>query len=435
MEKSCIVVALDGLSDRSCVELGHRTPLQAAMMPNLDDIAARGSSGLYHALCPWVMAPAEAAHFIMLGYVPDEFPGRGYVEALSEGIPFTDEDVVFIASLVKVSRSGSTLVVDQWWPECSPEELKTVCDAIETYKDNYGTVEFYKTRRGGIAVAKGEVSSKVCDADPCIPGMPVVRVEPLGPYAHNPAAIRCANLMNAYIRHAFFRLSSHPINVKRVMEGKSPLNGIVTWGAGQTLSVMPFAEKWGLHALGIANGGAMQGVYKAAGIMAQGLPEEPRPEEEMALKLDRALQSIKDYELVYLHSDVLERASRLKDPLAKVQVLEAVDRGFASFAHELESRPDIIAVIVGGPAALSTGSRLSSGEPSPLVIAGDGLWRDGVQGFDEVHCSRGCLGRVSGTQLMQILLSLLGRSRLWGRRDIPLDLPHYPGVRKPLLLD
>lgn len=79
MEKSCIVVALDGLSDRSCPELGHRTPLQTAMMPNLEDIAAHGSSGLYHALCPWVMAPTEAAHFIMLGYVPDEFPGRGCV--------------------------------------------------------------------------------------------------------------------------------------------------------------------------------------------------------------------------------------------------------------------------------------------------------------------------------------------------------------------
>ena len=48
-----ILVLLDGLGDRSYAVLNHQTPLEAAKTPNMDRLAAMGSTGMFHASTPW----------------------------------------------------------------------------------------------------------------------------------------------------------------------------------------------------------------------------------------------------------------------------------------------------------------------------------------------------------------------------------------------
>ena len=48
MPSKCILILLDGLGDRAYVNLGHKTPLQAAETPNFDRLARLGSNGLFH---------------------------------------------------------------------------------------------------------------------------------------------------------------------------------------------------------------------------------------------------------------------------------------------------------------------------------------------------------------------------------------------------
>src|SRR5215203_1830072 len=77
-----VVVLLDGLGDRAHESLGGRTANEAAATPNLDALAARGSTGVLYAVGPGRAPSSEVAHWSMLGYRPDEFPGRAVLEGL-----------------------------------------------------------------------------------------------------------------------------------------------------------------------------------------------------------------------------------------------------------------------------------------------------------------------------------------------------------------
>ena len=68
MPKTCIMILLDGLGDRSYRELDNQTPLQAARTPVLDRIAGNGANGLFHPALLGQALPSENAHFAMLGF-------------------------------------------------------------------------------------------------------------------------------------------------------------------------------------------------------------------------------------------------------------------------------------------------------------------------------------------------------------------------------
>jgi len=129
-----VVFLLDGLADRAHEALGGRTGNEAAATPNLDALAARGSCGLLYAIGPGRAPSSEVAHWSMLGYRPDEFPGRAVFEALGRGQEVSADDVHAYAALRPSERRE-----DGWWltgrpdPERDEDEARALverCDGI-----------------------------------------------------------------------------------------------------------------------------------------------------------------------------------------------------------------------------------------------------------------------------------------------------------------
>jgi 2,3-bisphosphoglycerate-independent phosphoglycerate mutase len=102
-----VVLLLDGLADRAHDLLGGRTGNEAAATPNLDRLAAGGSCGLIYAVGPGRAPSSEVAHWSLLGYRPDEFPGRAVFEALGNGQDVDAAHVFAYAALRPAERSGS----------------------------------------------------------------------------------------------------------------------------------------------------------------------------------------------------------------------------------------------------------------------------------------------------------------------------------------
>ena len=130
-----VLVLLDGLGDRAHDVLGGRTAGEAAETPNLDALAAAGSGGLLYAVGPGRAPSSEVAHWAMLGYRPDEFPGRAVFEALGRGREVSHEHVFAYAALRPAERRD-----DGWWLTGRPDperdaqlaaELVERCDGIE----------------------------------------------------------------------------------------------------------------------------------------------------------------------------------------------------------------------------------------------------------------------------------------------------------------
>src|SRR3989440_9940938 len=129
-----VVILLDGLGDRAHEALGGRTGNEAGDTPNLDRVATSGSCGVLYAVGPGRAPSSEVAHWSMLGYRPDEFPGRAVFEALGRGQRVSAEHVFAYAALRPAERRD-----DGWWLTGRPdaqrdaeeaERLVETCDGI-----------------------------------------------------------------------------------------------------------------------------------------------------------------------------------------------------------------------------------------------------------------------------------------------------------------
>jgi 2,3-bisphosphoglycerate-independent phosphoglycerate mutase len=129
-----VVFLLDGLADRAHDALGGRSGVEAAATPNLDRLCAQGSNGVLYAVGPGRAPSSEVAHWSMLGYRPDEFPGRAVFEALGRGQDVSGDDVFAYAALRPAERRD-----DGWWltgrpdPERDADEAQRLverCDDI-----------------------------------------------------------------------------------------------------------------------------------------------------------------------------------------------------------------------------------------------------------------------------------------------------------------
>src|SRR5438132_745533 len=74
-----------------------------------DRFAAGGSCGLLYGVGPGRAPSSEIAHWAMLGYTPEEFPGRAVFEALGDGQELDPTDVFSFAALRPAERRADGL--------------------------------------------------------------------------------------------------------------------------------------------------------------------------------------------------------------------------------------------------------------------------------------------------------------------------------------
>jgi len=287
----------------------------------------------------------------------------------------------------------------------------------------------------GVLILRGAgLSRHVTDSDPLIIGQPLLKPLPWAGQEEDLSTRRTASLLSAYLVHAHQILDQHPLNLARFEQGLAQVNGVVTQRAGQATNVEPVGLRWGLRVLSLSSAAIYRGVFRALGAAAELLPEDEDPGRDLAAKVEAALQRLDRFDFIHVHSKAPDEAAHAKDPAAKAKVIEALDAGLAGLLRAAEQRGDLLIVVTGDHATPSCGEMVHSGENSPLLLHGAGVWRDAVQGFDEVQCAFGALGLLRGPELMQTILDRLDRGKLWGMRDHPRDLPFYPGPREPLLL-
>ncbi len=61
---------IDGIGDLPLKDLNLKTPLQAAMKPNIDRLAKMGWCGLMDPVEPGLACGSDTAHLSILGYDP-----------------------------------------------------------------------------------------------------------------------------------------------------------------------------------------------------------------------------------------------------------------------------------------------------------------------------------------------------------------------------
>ena len=428
MTKKCVLILLDGLGDRALPELNHRTPLQAASTPCLDQLAAIGSTGLYHAEKIGRPLPSENAHFALFGCRASEFPGRGTLEALGAGVELGEGDVAMLAHFACVLATLNGRLVLRYDRVCgTPEETDALFAAVEPYESEGVRVELTQTSgMFSVLTMRGDVSPFVTDSNPMVDGRRIPAVRPLASHESDPAAQRTARVLSTYLRRAFAQLSASEVNQIRAKQKLPPINGLVTQRAGRQCPVTPLPERYGMRCLSLASSVMYRGMAKFLGMDFMRMKDTRDPGNDLAERVELAVRALADYDFIHIHSKAPDHAAHTKSPRAKLNAIESLDRGLAASVKQL-MREDVILVVTADHSTPSMGTLIHSGEPVPLMFAGEGVRRDAVDRFDEISVAGGCLGTMRGDELMHMVLNYTDRACLAGINDTPWARQYWPG--------
>src|SRR4030042_1496053 len=170
--KKILYIVLDGLGDLPLQELGNKTPLEAALTPNLDRLAQQGQSGFVYPVAKGIAPESDIAVISLLGYDAHKYyTGRGPLESFAEGLTVNDGDVAFRVNFATVEEDKVTIKDRRVGRNLSTDEATALSKEINSKVSlSDATFEFKNTiGHRGVLVIRGmrsKLSGWITNTDP-----------------------------------------------------------------------------------------------------------------------------------------------------------------------------------------------------------------------------------------------------------------------------
>ncbi len=406
-----LLIILDGLADRQVVKLGRKTPLEAALTPNLDSLAKNSINGVMYPISPGVAPSSDLAHFIIFGYKLHEFPGRGYLEALGEDIEVSDDEVILRTFFVTVEQRSDHFEITERFIPPKDDIGGDIVKLIPDEKIDGVSVGFvYTGKRQGLLILKGDVSPEITDADPFSADLPVIKVGPWSDASDQKKARKTADVVNEFMIRTFNRLK------------RKDNNFVITKWAGQKRELVSFFERYSFTGASLADSPLYKGLAKAIGLDYITIREQSEPRGDLERRISEARRLLDSgYDLVHVHSKVPDQAGHTKKPEFKKSQIEQLDLALSIIVDDKEQFEDTLVVVTADHATPSEGDLIHSGEPTPILMFGKTVGADSVTKFNEASCASGMLGVIRGSDLMPLILNYTDRIKYLGSRSSVVD--------------
>ena len=400
-----LIILGDGMADWAVPSLGNKTLLQYADTPYMDRLAKMGKTGMLKTVADGFHPGSEVANMSVMGYdLPTVYEGRGVLEAASIGVDLQPDDMAMRCNLVCVEGE---LLKNHSAGHISTEDADVLIKYLE---DKLGSdkVHFYTgVQYRHLLVVKGGDKHVAC-----VPPHDV----PLKPFRPNlvkalrPEAEETAALLNDLIMKSQELLANHPLNLKRVAEGKDPANSIWPWSSGYRPKMEPLSDKYPSIKKGsvITAVDLIRGIGHYAGLRcidvegATGLYNT-----NYEGKAQAAIEALKTDDFVYLHIEASDEAGHEGDVPLKLKTIEYLDHRAVGPIYEAVKdwdEPVAIAVLPDHPTPCEL--RTHTAEPIPFLIYYPGIEPDNVSTYDEVACQKGEYGLLDKDEFMNLFMDI-----------------------------
>lgn len=402
--KKILLIILDGLGDRSSPTLGNRTPLQAAKKKNINALALKGMVGLFEPIAPGIRPGSDTAHLSILGYDPYRvYTGRGPFEALGLGMELKPGDIAFRGNFATVDENLKVIDRRAGRIDSGTDQLANSLN-IEIDGVRVMVKEGVEHRAGVVFRGEG-LSPDITDVDPHQENVIVHESKPL-----NDGARKTADVLNKFTRKSYEILNSHPVNIERKRQGKSPANILLTRGAGIVPELENFSKKYNLKSACIVGVPLISGICKLAGINPIHVPGATgTTSTNMENKVKYAIDALKTYDFILMNIKATDVAGHDGDPILKKEMIEKADSAFAPLLDHL----DEYTIMITGDHSTPCSVKDHTGDPLPVVLATTGIRSDGIEEWDEISVAKGSL-RIRGSDVINVLLNYSDRAEKFG---------------------
>jgi 2,3-bisphosphoglycerate-independent phosphoglycerate mutase len=373
-----IVLIPDGSADQPQHELGGMTPLQAAKTPCLDRLAQGGLLGLALTVPEGFPPGSDVANLSIMGYDPHRFyTGRAPLEAASLGIELGSHDIAFRCNLVWVDEGK---MKDFAAGHISNEEAAELISFLQE-KLGSNEVAFHQ----GLSYRHLMVTHDIGGGADCTPPHDITGQEIAGFLPKGAGSKPLREMMSESSR----LLSGHPVNEKRIQEGKAPANMIWLWGQGTAPDMPTLAQRFGISGAVISAVDLVKGLGKYAGLEIIDVPGATGYlDTDYGAKAKYALEALARHDFVYIHVEAPDEASHMGDVREKVKAIERFDlellekllKGLESIGpHRIIALPDHAT-----PLATMT----HSADPVPFLLYDSRHVAKSKNKFSEVDAAR-----------------------------------------------
>lgn len=400
--KSIIFLA-DGMADEPLAELGGKTPLEAANTPAMDEIAREGQNGTFLTLPAGLPTSSDVANMSVLGFYPEKnYPGRGPIEAMSQGIQLADDDVAWRCNLVFVSNDR--VLRDYSAGHIDNETAATLMHDLQKEFGNDKVTFLSGVSYRNLLVLHGKEFSPHIDYHKPDSSQDIA-VSELGLTAldDSPEAKHTVEFLSDLAARTHEFLSNHPLNAGK----ESPATDIWPWSPGKRPAMLPFVERYeGKRGAIISAVDVIKGLGKCTGMDVVEVPGATGfLDTNYEGKVAAALKALEDHDFIYVHVEAIDECSHMGDLKLKMQAIEEFDsRIVAPIRAALKGRDVRYALLPDHPVPIKL--RQHTTTPVPLAICGPGIESDGTAFYSEILAPKGKLGLLSGDMLVKKLLGV-----------------------------
>jgi 2,3-bisphosphoglycerate-independent phosphoglycerate mutase len=304
-----VVCVPDGCADLPVAALDGRTPLEAASMPTLRRLAARGEVGRAAVIPPGMAPGSDVGNMSILGYDPARFhTGRAPIEAAALGLRLPPDRVAYRCNLSTVGADGT--MVDFAGGHPTTEEAAEVLRALDAELGSGAgaEIEFHAgVQYRHILVAPADWADATCTPPHDLSDKPAV-------WPSGPAAAKLQAVMDA----------------SRDVVGRFGLkaNQVWLWGQGFQPQMPSFADQTGCQAGLVTAVDLIRGLGVLTGIDIVEVPGATGWfDTDYEGKRDAALRALEaGADLFLIHVEATDEAGHAGDLEEKITALEHWDR-------------------------------------------------------------------------------------------------------------
>lgn len=391
----------DGMSDYAIPELGNKTPLEVAKIPNMNEMVKAGTIGLVKTVPKGMKPASDIANLSILGYDPKiYYSGRGPLEAANIGIEVAEDEVAFRCNLITanndtladysaghITEKESALLMD-----CLNKNLGT--DRIKFYHGkSYRNLVIIKTR--SVSELKDLVKTS-CTPPHDISGKEISKHMPQG---------RAAEILMKLMMDSRGLLEKHEVNKVRVDLKENPANMIWLWGQGTNPNMPTFKGMYGLEGSVISAVDLVNGIGRLTGLEIIDVPGVTGYyDTNYRGKGEYAVNSLKNKDFIFVHVEAPDEAGHNGDVRAKITAIENFDKFVVGAVWKFLKGSKDFRMMVLSDHATPVSLKTHTSDAAPFVMAGKGVEHNGFDSFSEANAALSKVKYKTGAALTEELI-------------------------------